>query len=139
MGVRISKEHLKDAVVMDEILFSTLTDYYKVLQRRGFFSYSGVMKILVLCFFRDFVLHDYRGILSREDYHEIEKALNCLFGSTCLIPYPDYLKMGKLHIGEMTEMAHRVRTLEDTEVLKAFAGDNENSDIVILSEDDNSE
>ena len=120
---------------MDEILLNVLTDYYKVLQRRGFFSYSEAMKILVLCFFRDFVFCDYRGILSKEDYHNIEKALNCLFGSNCLIPYPDYLKMGKLHIGEMTELAQRIKNVEDTDVLKAFDSDgSSDSDIIIISD-----
>ena len=120
---------------MDNIIFNTITDYYKVLQRRGYHSYKDVKRILVLSFYRNFVMNDYRGLISREDYSYIERALNCLFGSTCLIPYPDYLKMGKLHIGEMTEMAQRVKTLEETEVLKAFDGDDENSDIMILSED----
>ena len=124
---------------MDNIIFNTITDYYKVLQRRGYHSYKDVKRILVLSFYRNFVMSDYRGLISREDYSYIERALNCLFGSTCLIPYPDYLKMGKLHIGEMTEMAQRVKTLEETEVLKAFDGDDENSDIMILSEDDDSE
>ena len=122
---------------MDEILFNILTDYYKVLQRRGFFSYGETMKILVLCFFRDFVFHDYRGILNKEDYHDIEKALNCLFGSNCLIPYPDYLKMGKLHLGEMTELAQRIKNVENTDVLKAFDADGtSDSDIIIISDDD---
>ena len=124
---------------MDNIIFNTITDYYKVLQRRGYHSYKDVKRILVLSFYRNFVMNDYRGLISKEDYSYIERALNCLFGSTCLIPYPDYLKMGKLHIGEMTEMAQRVKTLEETEVLKAFDGDDENSDIMILSEDDDSE
>ena len=124
---------------MDNIVFNTISDYYKILQRRGYHSYADVKKILVLSFYWNFVTSDYRGLIEKKDYSLIERALNCLFGSTCLIPYPDYLKMGKLHIGEMTEMAHRVKTLEDTEVLKAFAGNDENSDIVILSEDDNSE
>ena len=38
--------------------------------------------------------------------------------ATCLIPYPDYLKMGKLHLGEVTELAQRVKNIEDTEVVK---------------------
>lgn len=50
----------------------------------------------------------------------IERALNCLFGANCLIPYPDYLKMGKLKLGEMTELAQRVKTLEDTNVMKVM-------------------
>lgn len=122
---------------MDNIIYNAITQYYTALSKLGYYKYGDVFSLLVLCFLRDFVYQDYRGILSKSDYNIIEKALNCLFGSNCLIPYPDYLKMGKLHIGEMTEMAHRVKTLEETEVLKAFDGDDENSDIMILS--DNSE
>lgn len=124
------------AGVMDEVLYNTLIDYYKVLQRRGFFSYSETLKILVLGFFRDFVFCDYRGILSKEDYHDIEKALNCLFGSNCLIPYPDYLKMGKLHLGETTELAQRIKTIEDTPVLKLMDADGTSDSDIIITVDD---
>ena len=120
---------------MDNIIFNAITQYYTALSKLGYHKYGDVFSLLVLCFLRDFVYQDYRGTLSKSDYSIIEKALNCLFGSNCLIPYPDYLKMGKLHIGEMTEMAHRVKTLEETEVLKAFDGDDENSDIMIMSDD----
>ena len=124
---------------MDNIIYNAIVKYYTALSKVGYYKYGDVFKLLVLCFIRDFVYHDYRGVLSRADYHIIERALNCLFGSSCLIPYPDYLKMSKLHLGEMTELAQRVKTIEDTEVLKAFDGDDENSDIMILSEDDDSE
>ena len=124
---------------MDNIIFNAITQYYTALSKLGYYEYGDVFSLLVLCFLRDFVYQDYRGTLSKSDYSIIEKALNCLFGSNCLIPYPDYLKMGKLHIGEMTEMAHRVKTLEETEVLKAFDGDDENSDIMILSDSGESE
>jgi hypothetical protein len=120
---------------MDSIVYNAIIKYYTALSKLGYYKYGDVFSLLVLCFLRDFVYQDYRGILNKSDYGIIEKALNCLFGSNCLIPYPDYLKMGKLHIGEMTEMAHRVKTLEETEVLKAFDGDDENSDIMILSDD----
>lgn len=122
---------------MDNIVYETLSSYFHALEQTGYLSYSHVRKLLVLCFYRNFVLHDYRGLLSRDDYRLIEQALDCLWGSSCLIPYPDYLKMGKLHLGEMTEMAQRVKTLEDTEVLKAFdAEDSTGSDIIITAEDD---
>ena len=124
---------------MDSIVYNAITKYYTALSKLGYYKYGDVFSLLVLCFLRDFVYQDYRGILNKSDYSIVEKALNCLFGSNCLIPYPDYLKMGKLHIGEMTEMAHRVKTLEETEVLKAFDGDDENSDIMILSDSDESE
>jgi hypothetical protein len=123
---------------MDRIIYKALCSYYNALEKTGYQSFKQTEKLLVLCFLRDFVYNDYRGLISKDDYLMIERALDCLYGSTCLIPYPDYLKMGKLHIGEMTEMAQRVKTLEETEVLKAFDGDDENSDIMILSEDDDS-
>ena len=123
--------------VMDEIVYNALSGYYNALGKLGYYKYKDVNSLLLLCFYKDFVYQDYRGVLSRKDYHDIERALNCLFGSNCLIPYPDYLKMGKLHIGEMTELANRVKTLEDTEVLKAFDGTaSEESDIMVVSEED---
>ena len=123
--------------VMDEIIYNALGSYYNALEKKGYMSYSNMQKLLLLIFYRDFVFHDYRGLLSREDYLLIERALDCLWGSTCLIPYPDYLKMGKLHLGEITELSHRVKTLEDTDVLKAFVADGtSDSDIIITAEED---
>ena len=121
---------------MDEIIYNGITSYYKALGKLGYYRYKDVFRLLLLCFYREFTLEDYRGILSREDYRQIERALNCLFGTSCLIPYPDYLKMGKLHIGEMTEMAQRLKTIEETEVLKAedFSSETE-SDIIITADE----
>ena len=121
---------------MDEFVYNGLATYYNALSKLGYYKYMDVFKLLLLCFYIDFVKHDYRGILSREDYHEIELALNCLFGTSCLIPYPDYLKMGKLHLGEITEMVYRIKAIEDTEVLKPedFSSD-DTSDIVVTAVD----
>ena len=122
---------------MDSIIYDALSSYYHALELKGYMSNSHAMKLLLLIFYRDFVFHDYRGFISRDDYLLIERALDCLWGSTCLIPYPDYLKMGKLHLGEITELASRVRTLEDTDVLKAFDADGTgDSDIIITSDED---
>ena len=121
---------------MDEIIYNAFSSYYNVLEKLGYISYPQSQKLLLLCFYRDFVFHDYRGLLNKEDYYLIERALDCLWGSTCLIPYPDYLKMGKLHIGEMTEMAQRVKNLEDTSVLKAFDAEGASGDIIITAEEE---
>lgn len=103
---------------MDEILYEALTKYYHALEINGYVSKSDSLKLLILVFYRDFTYNDYRGLLSKEDYHLIEKALDCIYGSSCLIPYPDYLKMGKLHLGEITEISQRIKNLEDTKVIK---------------------
>ena len=45
--------------------------------------------------------------------------------------------MGKLHIGEMTEMTQRVKTLENADVLKSFDADGtSDSDIIITAKED---
>lgn len=103
---------------MDEILYNALSRYYHALEVKGYMPITQAYKLLVLIFYKDFVYSDYRGIITKEDYRLIEKVLDCLYGTTCLIPYPDYLKMGKLYLGEITEIAHRVAALEDTPVLK---------------------
>ena len=103
---------------MDNVVYNALSSYYNVLEKTGYVNYSQMEKLLILCFYRDFTLQDYRGLINKDDYHLIEKALDCLYGSTCLIPYPDYLKMGKLHLGEMTEVLERVKKVEDTKVVK---------------------
>lgn len=123
---------------MDEILYEALTKYYNALEYNVYMEEDQTDELLVLGFYRDFMYHDYRALLSKQDYSKIEKALDCLFGRSCLIPYPDYLKMGKLHLGDMTEMAQRVKNLEDTDVVKMIHGEgmeeDPQSDILIVEE-----
>ena len=113
---------------MDELIYNGVGSYYNALEKTGYMSYANMQKLLLLIFYRDFVFHDYRGLLSKEDYRLIERALDCLWGSTCLIPYPDYLKMGKLHLGEMTEMAQRIKRAENTKVVKVKTPEEDGTD-----------
>ena len=125
---------------MDNILYDALCSYYHALEQKGYMSNSHAQKLLLLIFYRDFTLKDYRGLLSKDDYHLIEKALDCLWGSSCLIPYPDYLKMGRLCLGGMTEIGQRLRNLENEPVLKVMHSmdgqEDEGSDILIVEDDE---
>lgn len=103
---------------MDEIVYNVLCKYYNGLEKTGYTPMKDVKKLLILCFYKNFVFNDYRGHITKQDYSKIEKVLDCLWGSTCLIPYPDYLKMGKLHLGEMTEVAYRLKEISNTKVVK---------------------
>ena len=103
---------------MDSIIYEAIAKYYHALEVKGYMSDSQAYKLLVMAFYNEFVKNDYRGTLSKEDYHLIEKALDCLYGTTCLIPYPDYLKMGKLHLGQMEEIDARLTAVEKTKVVK---------------------
>lgn len=136
MVIPLCTKQLSDVDVMGETVYESLSAYYDALSKLGYMSQDKGNSLLLLSFFNEFVYNDYRGVISREDYRVIERALNCLFGSNCLIPYPDYLKMGKLHLGEMTELAYRVKKLENTEVIKATDLSAEDSDVTIEEEEE---
>ena len=112
---------------MGEMVYNALCQYFGVLHKTGYYKYADVKKLLVLIFYWNLVYNDYRGLLSKADYSLIEQALNCLYGSTCLIPYPDYLKMGKLHLGEVTEIGQRLRDIENTKVVKTKEASDEDA------------
>lgn len=125
---------------MGDILLEALTKYYHALEVKGYMSKVHSEKLLVMAFYWDFMYNDYRALLSKKDYCLIERALDCIYGTSCLIPYPDYLKMGKLHLGEITEMAQRVKTLEETEVVKVIhdldsVNGDPQSDVLIMAEE----
>lgn len=136
MVIPLYIKQLSSVDVMGETVYESLSAYYDALSKLGYMSQDKGNSLLLLSFFNEFVYNDYRGVISREDYRVIERALNCLFGSNCLIPYPDYLKMGKLHLGEMTELAYRVKKLENTEVIKATDLSAKDSDVTIEEEEE---
>lgn len=125
---------------MDNIVYEALSRYFHTLETLGYMPYNQAQKLLVLIFYKDYLMEDYRGLISECDYCLINQALECLYGSSCLIPYPDYNKMGSLQLGSMSELAHRVNVLEDTKVLKVIhdtssAEIDSSSDITILAEE----
>lgn len=103
--------------VMDEYIYNALSGYYSTLEKTGYLPNDISEKLLLLGFYNDFAINDYRGIIDKEDYKLIEKALECLYGTNCLMPYPNY-KMAKLHLGSINELTERVKALEETDVLK---------------------
>lgn len=66
-----------------------LERYFKVLSQFGYKSYSEIKKLLTLLFIQNF-LQLYWQYITEEDYDQINKVLEYLYGSTCLIPYQYY-------------------------------------------------
>lgn len=99
---------------MEEMMYNLYSKYFGMLQTRGYYPYKDVYKLLVLDFIYCLIYHDYRGYVSKEDYCAFERALECLYGTSCLTPYPDYLKMGRLKLGEMAEIISRLNEKYDT-------------------------
>ena len=95
-------------------LFNSLSKYFNHLQNTGYFSQKNVNKLLAFSLIEEF-LHDCQGYLDSGDYLDINKALSCLYGSTCLIPYPNYYNPNTkrtMFIGSCSQLARRVEELE---------------------------
>lgn len=103
---------------MERIVYNALCNYFHALGLKGYMSYANGVKALVLSFYWSYIYKHPGHILKRDEYMLVERALDCLYGSTCLIPYPDYLKMGKLHLGQMEEIDSRLKAMEITKVVK---------------------
>jgi hypothetical protein len=98
---------------MDNYVYNVIDQYFNTLSKFGYVSNRKVEELLVLIFYFNLLYNDYRGYISSEDYQDIGRALNCFYGNNCLMPYPDYLKMGNLRIGDVTELAQRTKALEE--------------------------
>ena len=100
---------------MGERVYNSLTSYFTSLKNIGYRKQSDVNRLLVFIAIQELLDNDFRGLVAEEDYDIINKALYCLYGSTCLIPYPDYYNnrtMRTMYTGSMSELAHRVEGLE---------------------------
>lgn len=76
---------------MDKVLNKSLTRYFSILSKLGYVSYSEVDKLLVLIFIYDLLKSDCKSFITEEEYRILDKVLYCLYGHTCLIPYPEYI------------------------------------------------
>lgn len=101
---------------MDNLTYEALSKYFTHLSNVGYFKQSDVDKLIVLTFIQELLDRDFRGLVTEDDYDYIVKAMYCLYGSSCLIPYPDYYSTktrGIMYIGSMSELTHRVEALEE--------------------------
>ena len=124
---------------MDEFIYNSLSHYFSALCKTGYYKQGDVNKLIVLIYLNTLLTEDFRGYVGEEDYTTIEKALNCLYGTSCLIPYPEFKKMGNLKLGDITEMAQRIKNIEDTPVVKVKEDITTINDIVINTTTDNGE
>lgn len=116
---------------MDEVVYNSIVRYFSTLSNLGYVSYEDVNSLLFLTAIQEFIYKDFRGFINEDDYREIQKALYKVFGTSCLVPYPEYCNntdMNKLNLGDISELAHRVEVnegnieeVQDTKVVKVLA------------------
>ena len=80
---------------MDElynITFQAFNRYYTVLEKTGYIKDKDTNKVLLLSFLTEFI-QDYKDFITEEDYNLISKIIQCVSGSSCLVPYIQYQEM----------------------------------------------
>lgn len=79
---------------MDELLYDSYLRYFTHLFNYGYKSEEDVVKLLFYTFITELV-NDRCLTIPEEDYRSLENVLYCLYGTSCLIPYPDYCNQRK--------------------------------------------
>lgn len=98
-------------------IYKSLTKYFNQLSNTGYVKQREVRKLFVFTAIQELLDTDFRGLLTEKDYAIINQALYCLYGSSCLIPYPNYVRNKRnriMYTGSVSELACRVDRLEKT-------------------------
>lgn len=74
---------------MDDVLYEACKRYFTALAHYGYKDEMEVRKLLLYIYIQELV-NIYPVSISGDDYTALEKALYCIYGTTCLIPYPTY-------------------------------------------------
>lgn len=101
---------------MDNVVYESIKRYFTSLSMFGYKSYNDTYKLLYIISIRDFIYNDFRGLITEDDYRIIGRSLYNVFGTTCLLPYPQFCKskgMNNLHLGSITELAHMVQRTQE--------------------------
>lgn len=73
-------------------VYSSLDKYFSSLVHIGYKSYTQVNELLVLIFIEELLCGPMSQFVTENDYTSIVNSLQCLYGSSCLVPFPDYKK-----------------------------------------------
>lgn len=70
---------------LDNELYESIYRYFKVLSQFGYKSYEDVNRLLVMLYISD-ILSEYQ--VAEEDLRTLQNCMYCMYGTTCLVPYP---------------------------------------------------
>ena len=69
-------------------LLNSLNIYFCSLSQFGYINYSDVNKLIVILFLGEILEGLFNDLIEEDDYKSITNAINCLLGTSCIIPYP---------------------------------------------------
>lgn len=78
--------------VISQQALDSLNKYFKTLESTGYMSYRNVYDLLGLLLVDSFLNTELSEFVTEEDYNIISKFLYCIYGRSCLIPYPQFIR-----------------------------------------------
>lgn len=89
--------HIKNADAMEynNIMKEAYDRYFKTLSKVGYINDCQTYKLLVCGFLTSLLDPFYSGFISEEDYNYLTDGITCLMGTSCLIPYKEYILMSE--------------------------------------------
>lgn len=69
--------------------YVAVSRYFSRLANFGYIPDVEVEKVIALLAIKDLVN---RYLLNEQQYRIVENALTCLWGTSCMLPYPEYIK-----------------------------------------------
>lgn len=73
-------------------LFNSLNKYYKSLSSLGYICPKETRKLLMLSFIDDVLNGMFGYIITEDEYKLLINVLGNMYGTSCIIQYPEYLK-----------------------------------------------
>lgn len=70
---------------MEALLFRALQMLFKDYEQYGNYNEKEVQKLIALIFIRDMLMFDFEGFLEDKDIRDIQTAVNCLLGESCIL------------------------------------------------------
>lgn len=77
--------------VTNDVL-NVLNRYFHTLSVLGYKKDKDVYNLIVYLFLEELLCGSMSQFITEKDYNIIDKALYCLYGTSCMMPYPDYKK-----------------------------------------------
>ena len=93
---------------------NAVNKYFQTISKLGYKKDSEVNSLIVFLFLEEFLCNYMVPFITEEDYNTINKALYCIYGTSCMVPYPDYKKT---YIDVIKSVPNEYRISED-EVLR---------------------
>lgn len=71
-----------------EQLHQAIQRYFSSLSVFGYKNENDLKKLLIFLYLTDMLQGPFTQYITEEDYNLISRSLYCLYGTTCLLPYP---------------------------------------------------